>query len=449
MAKIEALGANKVKLTVEVSADDFAAALQKAYLKNRDKFSVQGFRKGKAPKPVIESYYGEGVFFEDAFDIVFSDSYPKAVEECAIEPVSKPKLDVSEIGKKQGVVYTAELFVKPEVKLGEYKGVKAERVTADITEEQVEESIAQVAERNARWVEVERAAQEKDRVIVDYAGSVDGELFEGGSATNQMIELGSGALIPGFEEQMAGMKKDEKKNIKVKFPDDYRAEQLAGKDATFEVVLHEVKQKQMPELDDEFAQDVSEFDTMQQYRQSVKSKLLEQAEKQAETATQNNVLAAVTENASIDLPECMIENQIDHMVKQLEYSLSFQGARLEDYLRITNMKMENVREEYRQNAEKMVRTQLTVEAIMNAEGIEATEEQILKSLEKRAEAAKKEVGELRKDLSDVEIEYIKDNIAYDNTVSFLVENANLQELKKVKKSKPAKQTATEETAPEK
>ena len=208
MAKVEALGANKVKLTVEVSADEFAAALQQAYLKNRGNFSIQGFRKGKAPKPVIESHYGEGIFYEDALDIVFPDSYAKAVEESKIEPVSRPTLDVTDIGKKQGVVYTAEVFVKPEVELGEYKGIKAEQVTASVTDQQVEDEIARAAERNARWVEADRAAADKDKVIIDYSGSVDGEKFEGGTAENQAIELGSGTFIPGFEEQIVGMKRE-------------------------------------------------------------------------------------------------------------------------------------------------------------------------------------------------------------------------------------------------
>ncbi len=445
MAKVEALGANKVKLTVEVSAEDFAAALQQAYLKNRGKFSIQGFRKGKAPKPVIENYYGEGIFFEDAFDIVFPESYQKAVKECALEPVSRPKLDVSDIGKQQGVVYTAEIFVKPEVKLGEYKGVKAEKVTADITDKHVEEEIARIADRNARWVEADRAAQDKDKVIIDYAGSVDGELFEGGTAENQAIEIGSGTFIPGFEEQIVGMKKGEEKDINVKFPDDYRAEHLAGKDATFHIVLQDVKQKEIPELDDEFAQDVSEFDTMEQYRASVKEKLEEQAQKQAKAATENNVLAAVVKNADIDVPDCMIENQIDNQLRQLEYSMMYQGIKLNDYLEMTGTKLEDVREQYKQGAEDAVRTQLTVEAVMKAEGIEATEEQVLKSLEKRAENAKKDVKEYQKGLSEEENEYIKENLAYDNTVSFLVENAVLQETKKkVKKDKAGKENTSAE-----
>ncbi len=445
LAKVETLGANKIKLTIEVSAEDFAEALQRAYLKNRGRFSIQGFRKGKAPKPVIESHYGEGVFFEDAFDIVFPDSYQKAVKECDLEPVSNPKLDVSDMGKQQGIVYTAQVYIKPEVKLGEYKGVKAELVTADITEKQVDEEIARIADRNARWVEADRAAQYKDKVIIDYAGSVDGEPFEGGAAENQAIEIGSDTFIPGFEEQLVGMKKGEEKDVRVKFPDDYRAERLAGKNAVFHVTLHDVKQKEIPELDDEFAQDVSEFDTMEQYRADVKEKLVAQAEKQAKTATENNVLAAVVKNTDIDVPECMIENQIDNQIRQLEYSMMYQGIKLSDYLKMTDTKIEDVRERYKQGAEEAVRTQLTIEAVMKAEGLEATEEQVRQSLEKRAEQAKKDVNEYKKDLSEDALEYIKENLAYDNTVSFLVENAALQAPKKKdKKGKPEKENTSGE-----
>lgn len=424
MAKVESVGANKVKLTVDVSAQDFAAALQKAYLKNRGKFSIQGFRKGKAPRPVIESHYGEGIFYEDAFEIVFPESYTKAVDELEIVPVSRPELDVTAIGK-EGVSFTAEVFVKPEVELGEYKGVTAERAEAVVTDEQVDAEIARIADRNARWVEVEREAQDKDKVIIDYSGSVDGELFEGGTAENQLLELGSGTFIPGFEEQVVGMKKEEEKDITVKFPDDYRATNLAGKDAVFHIVLRDIKQKEMPELNDDFAQDVSEFDTFAEYRESIRSKMVESAEQRAKHETESNVLTEVVKNAKIDLPECMVDNQIDHQLQQLEYSMMYQGIRLEDYLKMTGMKMEDVRAQYKDGAETSVRTQLVVEAVMKAEKIEATDEQVKEAIAKRAESAKKDADEYAKGIREEELSYIKENLAYDNTVRFLVENAVL------------------------
>lgn len=440
MAKVESAGANKVKLTIEVSAEDFAAALQQAYIKNKGKFAVQGFRKGKVPRPIIERNYGEGIFFEDAFEIVFPDSYSKAVDETGIMPVSRPEIDLEKISKEEGVVYTAEVFVKPEVKLGEYKGVKAEQKKAEVTDEQVEAELKRTSERNARWVDVDREAQNGDKVVIDYSGSVDGVKFEGGTADNQVIELGSNTFIPGFEEQLVGMKKEEEKDITVTFPEEYRAEQLAGKEAVFHIVLHDVKQKELPALDDDFAQDVSEFDTMEEYRADVRAKLLAHAEEHAKEDTQNAVLEEVVKTAEVDIPEPMIENQIDHQLRQLEYSMMYQGIKLQDYLQMTGTKIEDIRAQYRESAEKSVKTQLVVEAIMKAENIEATDEQIDEAIKKRAERAKKDVEEYGKTLSDDERAYIKDNLAYDNTVTFLVENAKLTAPKK----KAKKQTAEEE-----
>ncbi len=445
MAKVESAGANKVKLTIEVTAEDFAAALQQAYIKSRGKFTVQGFRKGKAPRPVIEKYYGEGIFFEDAFEILFPDSYSKAIEETGTEPVSRPEIDLEKIGKQEGIVYTAEVYIKPEVKLGEYKGVKAEKKKAEVTDEQVEAELARTAERNARWVDVDREAQLKDKVVIDYSGSVDGVKFDGGTADNQVIELGSDTFIPGFEEQIVGMKKDDEKDITVTFPEEYRAEQLAGKEAVFHVVLHDVKQKELPALDDEFAQDVSEFDTLEEYRADVRAKLLERAEKNAKDETENAVLEAVVECAEIDIPACMIENQIDHQLKQLEYSMMYQGIKLEDYMNMTGTKMEDIRNQYRESAEKSVRTQLVVEAVMKAENITATDEQMNDAIAQRAERAKKDIEEYSKAMSEDERAYIKDNLAYDNTVSFLVENAQLSTpRKKTKKESAVKENTSGE-----
>jgi trigger factor len=440
LANVESAGANKVKLTIEVTPEDFAAALQQAYLKNKGKYYIQGFRKGKAPRPVIERHYGEGIFFEDAFEILFPDSYSKAVEETGIFPVSRPEIDIEKIGKEEGVVYTAEVFVKPEVKLGEYKGVKAEQSKAEVSDEQVEEELKQAAERNARWVDVEREAQDGDKVVIDYSGSVDGVKFDGGTADNQVIEIGSNTFIPGFEEQIVGMKKDEEKDITVTFPEDYRAEHLAGKEAVFHIILHDVKQKEIPELDDDFAQDVSEFDTLEDYRSDTRAKLLAHAEEHAKEDTERAVLEAVVKNAEIDLPDSMIENQIDQQIRQLEYSMMYQGIKLEDYMNMTGTKIEDIRGQYRESAEKSVRTQLVVEAVMKAENIEATDEQVDEAIKKRAERAKKDLDEYSKAMSEEERTYIKDNLAYDNTVTFLVENAKLTAPKK----KAKKQDAGEE-----
>jgi trigger factor len=440
LAKVESAGVNKVKLTIDVTAEDFAEALQQAYLKNKGKYYVQGFRKGKVPRPVIERHYGEGVFFEDAFEILFPGSYSKAVDELEIVPVSRPEIDIEKIGKEEGVVFTAEVFVKPEVKLGEYKGVKAEKATAEVTDEQVDAELKRTAERNARWVDVEREAQNGDKVVIDYSGSVDGVKFDGGTADNQVIELGTNTFIPGFEEQVVGMKKDEERDITVNFPEDYRAEQLAGKEAVFHIVLHDVKQKELPTLDDDFAQDVSEFDSMDEYRADVRAKLLAHMEEHAKEETESNVLEAVVKTAEIDLPDCMIENQIDQQLRQLEYSMMYQGIKLEDYMNMTGTKIEDIRAQYRESAEKSVRTQLVVEAVMKAETIVATDEQLDEAIKKRAERAKKDIEEYSKAMSEEEHAYIKDNLAYDNTVTFLVDNAKLTAPKK----KAKKQEAGEE-----
>ncbi len=444
MAKVESVGANKVKIEITISAEEFAAALQQAYLKNKGKFNIQGFRKGHAPRPIIERQYGEGIFYEDAFDIAFPESYNKAVDELNIIPVSRPELDVTEIGK-QGVCYTAEVFVKPEVKLGEYKGLKVNEVKAEVKDEQVDAEILLAAERNARWVDVDRAAQEKDKVIIDYSGSVDGVKFEGGTAENQALELGSHTFIEGFEEQVIGMKQGDEKDINVKFPEDYRATELAGKDAVFHIVMHDVKTKEMPEMNDDFAQDVSEFDTFEEYKADVRKKLEEQAEHQAKHELEHAVLEELVKNTEIDLPDCMIENQIDHQMQQIEYSLMYQGMKLADYLQMTGTKIEDLRAEYRDSAEKSVRTQLAVEAVMKAENIEASEEQVKEEIASRAERAKKDVEEYAKKLSDDQLAYIKENLAYDNTVRFLVESAVISgSKKKVKKDKAVEENTSAE-----
>lgn len=444
LAKVESVGVNKVKVEIEVSSEDFAAALQQAYIKNRGKYNVQGFRKGKAPKPMIEQYYGEGIFFEDAFEAVFPDSYTKAVDELDIQPVSKPEIDIITIGKKEGVVYSAEIFVKPDVVLGEYKGVKAEEVKTNVDEAQVDEEIKKVAERNVRWVDVDREAKDKDKVVMDYSGSVDGKKFDGGTAENQTLELGSNTFIPGFEEQVIGIKKEEERDITVTFPDEYQADHLAGKEAVFHIKVHEIKEKEMPEVNDDFAQDVSEFDTLEEYKASIKEGIVKEAEDHAKSATQSNVVAEVVKNATLDLPDCMIENQIDNQIQQIEYSMMYQGIKLADYLQMTGTKLEDLRKEYRETAEKSVRTQLVIEAIKNAESIDATEEQIDDTLKTRADKAKKDLEEYKESVSEEEMEYIKNNLTHDNTVSFLVDNAILQApVKKDKKDEEEKENTTD------
>jgi trigger factor len=444
LAKVENVDVNKVKIIIEVSKEEFAAALQEAYVKSKNKFAVQGFRKGKVPKSVIENYYGEGIFFEDAFEIVFPDSYQKAVEELDLVPVSRPDIDIDKIGKEDGIIYNATIFVKPDVELGEYKGVKAEKVVANVDESRVQDEINRVAEQNVRWVDVERAAADKDKVVIDYSGSVDGVLFDGGTAENQTLELGSNTFIPGFEEQVIGLNIGEERDITVSFPEQYQADHLAGKEAVFHIKLHEVKEKEMPEIDDEFAQDVSEFDTLEEYKADILKRITEAAEKQADQETKTNVIKAVVETAKIDLPECMIENQIDNQIQQMEYSMMYQGIKLEDYIKMMGVTMESLREDYKEPAKSMVISQLVVEAIQKAEKIEATDEQVEEELAKRAKQYKKELDEYKKQVEGDELNYIKDNLAYDNTVKFLVDNAVLKPAKKkAKKDESEKESKSD------
>jgi trigger factor len=445
LAKVENVDVNKVKVSIEVSKEDFAAALQEAYVKSKGNFAVQGFRKGKVPKSVVENYYGEGIFFEDAFEIVFPDSYQKAVEELELVPVSRPDIDIDKIGKEDGIVYNATIFIKPDVELGEYKDVKAEKAVAKVDESGVQDEINRMSEQNVRWVDVERAAADKDKVVIDYSGSVDGELFDGGTAENQTLELGSGSFIPGFEEQVIGLDIGKERDITVSFPKEYQAEHLAGKEAVFHIKLHEVKEKEMPEVDDEFAQDVSEFDTLEEYKADILKNITEAAQKQADQETKTNVIKAVTETAKIDLPEVMIENQIDNQIQQMEYSMMYQGIKLPDYLKMMGTTMEALRADYKEPAESMVISQLVVEAIQKAEKIEASDEQVEAELVKRAEQYKKELDEYKKQVEGDELSYIKDNLGYDNTVAFLVENAEL----KVAKKKPAKKAAAKKDEPKK
>lgn len=444
MAKVENVGANKVRLEVEVDSQEFAEALQKAYLKNKGKFNIQGFRKGKAPRSVIENYYGEGIFYEDAFELLFPGNYKKAIDDLKLMPVSKPEIDIVKIDKKAGVVYTAEFFVKPAVELGKYKGVKAEKEEPHVDEKQVEEELLSAARRNARWVDVDREAKTGDRVVIDYSGSVGGEKFKGGTAQGQSLEIGSGMFIEGFEEQIAGMKKGEEKDITVRFPDDYRAKELAGKEAVFHITLHEIKEKELPELNDDFAQDVSEFDTLEQLKDSIRERLNERAREHAEAHTRGNVIRAVVENAKVDVPDCMIEDQIDEHIRQIELSLLYQGVKLEEYMKMTGMTMEALRGDYRAEAEKTVKAQLVVEAVKNAEGITASDEQVEEEIKKRAKTANKEYEEYRKSLKDGDVEYLKEEIAYENTVRFLVENAVLTAAKKPGKEKAGKENTSAE-----
>ncbi|KPU27574.1 trigger factor [Caloranaerobacter sp. TR13] len=416
-----------VTLKIEVDEKKFKEGVQKAYLKNRHKFNIPGFRKGKAPRAIIEARYGEGIFYEDAINIVFPEAYNEAIKKHNLEPVDRPVIDIEQIESGKPVVFTAEVIVKPEVKLGDYKGIEIEKIEYNVTEKDVEDELKSMQERNARLVEVtDRPAKEGDILTIDYEGYVDGEKFEGGTAYNQILEIGSGRFIPGFEEQLVGKNKDEEFEINVKFPEEYHAEDLAGKDATFKIKIHEIKQKDLPELDDEFAKDVSEFDTLDELKEDIKKRLEKQAKEREKAEKENKVIEKVVEAAEVDIPEVMIENEVDYQVRNFEFTLRYQGLDLNKYLELTNTKIEDLKEKFRPEAEKTVKTELVLEAIAKKENIKETEEDLDEELKKIAEQYGQDFEKFKKNIRQEELEYIKEGIIKRKTAEFLVENAKFQ-----------------------
>lgn len=423
MSKIKELEKNKLQVEFEISADAISKAKVEAYNKNKGKYMVPGFRKGHAPKGMIEKYYGEGVFFEDAFEIAFPDAYSAALSENEISAVSRPEnVDILSF---EPLTVTAEVWTKPEVKLGEYKNLEVEIPAFKVTDEAVDKAIDEVRQKNASYVNVERAAENGDIVIIDYSGAVDGVKFEGGTAESQQLELGSNTFIPGFEDQVVGMKAEETKDINVTFPEQYHAKDLAGKDAVFTVTVHEVKEKQLPELDDEFAVDVSEFDTFDEYKADVKAKMIDEHAEIDKRNIENAVIKAAADNAEIDIPQCMIEQQIDYKLQETEYSLMYQGIDMNTYLNYIGTTVDKLREDFRASAQDTVRSQLTLEAIMKAENVEVDASDIDKQIKERAEQQKKTVEEVKADMSDDMLEYIKDRVRFDKVVDILTSSAKV------------------------
>lgn len=422
---LEKLDNNKVKLTIHVGQDSFEEGMQKSYLKNRKSISIPGFRKGKVPRKVMEQYFGESILYEDAINEVFPPAYDQAVKETGIEPVDRPELDIVQIGSGQDFIFTAEVTVKPEVELGQYKGFEVDRVEYIVTDEEVEERIKQTLEQNARWVSVEdRPVKTGDRVILDYSGSIDGELFEGGTAEKQNLEIGSGHFIPGFEEQMVGMELGEEKDLKVTFPEEYHAEELKGKEATFHVKLHEIKEKELPDLDDEFAKDVSEFDTLDEYRADIKQKLEKNAEERSNTELKNNLIDLAVNNAKVDIPDVMVDFELDNMLRDIDNQLRYNGLNIESYLKIANTSIDDFRAQYKDDAYNRVKTQLVFEAIGKAENIEVSEEDYEKQYELLAKQYNQEVETIKKSLQGG-LEHLENSIIAEKTIELLVDEAKV------------------------
>ena len=412
---------NELKLKITIEAEKFNNAIKKVYFQNAKYFNIPGFRKGKAPQNIVEKYYGKEIFYEDAFNEIASEEYEKAVEEAKLEVVSRPQVDVVTMEKGKDLVFTAVVATKPEVELGKYKGIEIEKKEYNVEDSDIENSLKQMQEKNARVISVETPVEKGNTAVIDFEGFVDGNAFEGGKGENYSLEIGSGSFIPGFEDQVIGMKIDEEKDINVKFPDDYFSKDLAGKDATFKVKVHEIKKKELPELDDEFAKDVSEFDTLKELKESIKERLEKENEQKAKFEKEDAVMKVVTENMKVEIPSGMIEAEVDNMVKDMEQRMSYQGLKLEQYLKMLNKTEEEFRKEYEPQAIDAIKSRLALEAIVKAEKIEATDADVKDKLEEMAKNYGKTAEELEK--NDSIKEYIKQGIENEKAISFLVENA--------------------------
>lgn len=422
--KNEQIEKNLVKLTFEVSAEDFKNATNKVYAKNAKKFNIPGFRKGKAPKAIVEKYYTEAVFYDEAINIVLPEAYEAAVKESGVEPVARPEIDVEEIKSGEPVVFTALITTKPEVKLGEYKGIEVEKIDYNVTDEDVQKDIEAAQNKNARLVSVDdKKIENGDIAVIDFEGFVDDVAFEGGKGEDYDLEIGSGTFIPGFEEQLVGAKADDKVDVKVTFPEEYHAENLAGKDAVFKVTVKEVKVRELPELDDDFASEISEFDTMEQYRADVRAKLEKAAEDKVKTETENAVVEKAIANAEFDIPDAMLEAQIDNIVRDFEQRLSYQGMNIDMYLQYTGQTSEAFRAQFTDQAKKQVEGSLVLEAIQKQEGIEAGPEETELYLVDMSKKYNMELDKLKELLGEAELENIKKEISLQKTVEMLVNNA--------------------------
>ena len=423
--QVENLEHNMAKLTIEVSAEEVEKALQAAYLKERSKISLPGFRKGKVPRQMIEKMYGPEVFYDEAANHMISEAYGKAYDECELEIASQPTIDVVQLEKGKDFIFTAEVAVKPEVKLGEYKGLKVDKVSTRVMQKEVDEEIEKERERNARTVEVtDRAVQDKDIVTLDFEGFVDGVAFEGGKGENYPLTIGSGAFIPGFEEQLIGAEIDKETEVKVTFPEEYQAKELAGKEAVFKCTVHEIKAKELPELDDEFASEVSEeAETLEDYKAEVKAKIKERKENEGKEKKENQAVEQAVANAEIDLPAPMVDLQAKQMADDFARRIMQQGMSVEQYFQFTGLNEEKMMEELKPQAEKRIRTRLVLEAIVAAENIEVSDERLDEELQKMADSYQMEVEKLKEFMGENEKKQMKEDIAVQDAVTLITEAA--------------------------
>ena len=417
--------ANEIKLEFTVEAQKFDEAIQDVYKKNAKYFNIPGFRKGKAPFKMVEKTYGIQIFYEDAFNEIVGEVYAKGLEDNKIEAVSKPKIDIIQIEAGKDLIFTAVVQTKPEVTLGKYKGIELKKVEYNVSDEDVNHELEHIAEHNARLVSVEdRAVENGDITIIDFEGFIDGKAFEGGKAENHELEIGSGKFIPGFEEQIIGMKIDEDRDIKVTFPKDYPAKELEGKEAIFKIKLHEIKKKELPEINDEFAKDASEFDTLDEWKKSIREKLEKANTSKAKFETEDNAIEEVCKASKVDIPSGMIETQIDNMEQDISSRLSYQGMKLDQYLQMIGKTKQEFRDEYKEEAEKQVKRNLVLEAIMKDAEIEATKEEVETKIKEMADIYGKKEEEIKENAQL--IKYVEESIKTEKTIQYIVDNAKIK-----------------------
>lgn len=416
---------NEVKLSFEIEAEKFDEAMKKVYLKTAKYFNVPGFRKGKAPMQMVEKQYGASIFYEDTFNELVPEIYDEAIKTNNVEAVSRPQIDIQQMEKGKNLIFTAIVQVIPEVKLGKYKGIELNKIEYNVSDEDIEHELGHMQEKNSRIVTVEdRPVEPKDITVIDFEGFVDGKAFDGGKAEKHELEIGSNTFIPGFEDQIIGMRIEEEKDINVKFPEEYFSKDLAGKDATFKVKLHEIKKKEMPEINDELAKDISEFDTIEELKNSIKEKQEEQNKTRAKYETEDEVIKAVCEEAKVEIPSGMIETETDHMVQDINTRLSYQGMNIDQYLKMMNKTMDEFRAEYKEQAEIAVKSRLVLEAVGKEAGIEVKEEEISAKIKEMAENYGRKEEEV-KDNPEL-VKYVGDSLKTEKTIDFLVENAKIK-----------------------
>ncbi len=424
--QVENLEKNMAKLTVEVPAEQFLAAIKKAFDRNKSRFNIPGFRRGKAPLQMVERMYGTEVLFEDAANIVLDETYPQAAEESGLEIVSRPEIDVVQIEKGKAFIYTATVAVKPAVTLGDYKGVEVEKASAEVTDEEVEAEIKRVQDQNSRLVTVEdRPVADGDQTVIDFEGFVDGKAFEGGKADDYQLTIGSHSFIDTFEEQLIGKNAGEECEVHVTFPEDYQVKELAGKPATFKVKVKEIKIKELPEIDDEFASEVSEFETLEEYRADVRAKLEEAKGRQAAAENEDRVVAKVVENASMDIPEPMVENETRIMLNDQVRRMQNQGLSFDDYLKYTGTTEKDLMERLKPQAERRIRTRLVLEAVVKAENIEVDDEAVEREIGTMAKNYKMEVDQVKAQLGETGLEQVKEDLAVQEAIDLVVAEAKL------------------------